>query len=45
METVLAARQGLVVHSVAVCEECGEGFDLRDEEQAAEWYGGHDCEV
>ncbi len=26
------------------CGECDRTFDLYDEEQAAEWYGGHDCE-
>ena len=26
------------------CEECNRVFDLLDEEQANEWYYGHDCE-
>lgn len=26
------------------CVECGRVFDLLDEEQAGEWYYGHDCE-
>jgi uncharacterized membrane protein len=26
------------------CIECGRTFDLLDEEQAAEWSYGHDCE-
>lgn len=28
----------------ARCEECGRAFDLGDEEQAEEFYYGHDCE-
>lgn len=27
------------------CGECGRVFDLLDEEQAGEWFYGHDCEV
>ena len=27
------------------CVECERVFDLTDEEQAGEWYYGHDCEV
>lgn len=27
------------------CPECGRVFDLLDEDDAAEWYYGHDCEV
>lgn len=26
------------------CEECGRVFDLTDEDDASEWYYGHDCE-
>jgi len=26
------------------CEECGRVFDLSNEEEAEEWYYGHDCE-
>ncbi len=29
----------------ARCVECGRTFDLLDEEDAAEWYYGHDCET
>jgi hypothetical protein len=29
----------------ATCAECGRVFDLLDEDDAAEWYYGHDCEV
>lgn len=27
------------------CVECQRVFDLTDEEQASEWYYGHDCEA
>ncbi len=27
------------------CEECERVFDLTDEEQASEFYYGHDCEA
>lgn len=26
------------------CKECGRGFDLWNEEEAGEWFFGHDCE-
>lgn len=29
----------------AKCEECKRVFDLLDEEQASEFYYGHDCET
>lgn len=29
---------------IRTCPECGRTFDLLDEEQASEWYYGHDCE-
>ena len=28
----------------ALCEECGRIFDLLDEDDAAEYAYGHDCE-
>ena len=31
--------------NAARCGECGRVFDLTDEDDAAEWYYGHDCEV
>lgn len=40
----LLACAARVVHS-ATCGECGRVFDLLDEGQAGEWYGGHDCEA
>ena len=27
------------------CRECGRVFDLTDEDDAAEWFYGHDCET
>ena len=27
------------------CPECGRTFDLFNEDEAAEWYFGHDCEA
>ena len=30
--------------SKAKCTECGRVFDLFDEDDANEWYYGHDCE-
>lgn len=32
------------VQTRAKCAECGRVFDLFDEEEAEEWYYGHDCE-
>lgn len=32
------------VQSRARCVECGRVFDLLDEEEASEFYYGHDCE-
>lgn len=33
------------VETTARCPECGRVFDLMDEDDAGEWYYGHDCEV
>jgi hypothetical protein len=35
---------GIRIPTTATCPECGRTFDLLDEEQAGEWYYGHDCE-
>ena len=35
----------MLIHSTVQCIECDRLFDLMDEEQAGEWYYGHDCEV
>ena len=29
---------------IAICTECHRKFDLADEQEASEWYYGHDCE-
>ena len=29
----------------AECDECGRVFDLLDEDEASEYYYGHDCEA
>jgi hypothetical protein len=31
--------------AMPVCTECRRWFDITDEEQANEWYYGHDCEA
>ena len=33
------------LQTCAKCAECGRVFDLLDEEEASEWFYGHDCEV
>ena len=33
------------VQTTATCQECERVFDLLDEEQASEFYYGHDCET
>lgn len=35
---------GLRIPTKAKCPECERVFDLLDEEDAEEWYYGHDCE-
>jgi DNA-directed RNA polymerase subunit RPC12/RpoP len=32
------------VQTKAKCVECGRVFNLLDEDDANEWYFGHDCE-
>jgi hypothetical protein len=32
------------ISAKAKCFECGRVFDLMDEDDAGEWYYGHDCE-
>lgn len=36
---------GRLMPSRVACVECGRVFDLWDEDQASEWYYGHDCEA
>ena len=33
------------MRTTVVCAECGQNFDLMNEDQAAEWFYGHDCEA
>ena len=35
----------VLAQSVAKCIECERVFDLLDEDDANEWFYGHDCEV
>lgn len=34
----------LTVQTKAKCRECNRVFDLMNEDDAGEWYYGHDCE-
>ncbi len=36
---------GLVLPTTATCPECGRVFNLLDEDDADEFYNGHDCEA
>lgn len=33
------------VQTTAKCVECERVFNLLDEDEAGEWYYGHDCEA
>ena len=33
------------VRTKTKCDECDRVFDLLDEDDASEWYYGHDCEA
>jgi hypothetical protein len=35
----------LTIQTKARCVECSRVFNLLDEDDAGEWYYGHDCEV
>lgn len=39
------APTGIELRRFAVCPECRVMFDLADEDEAAEWFYGHDCEL
>lgn len=45
METTTNPFERLVRTNTAKCTECHRVFDLIDEDDAAEWFYGHDCEV
>jgi hypothetical protein len=36
--------QTIDIQTKVKCRECDRVFDLLDEEEAGEWYYGHDCE-
>lgn len=36
--------ENMRIQTKAKCAECERVFDLLDEDDAAEWYYGHDCE-
>jgi hypothetical protein len=40
----LERGRGVKLQTKAKCVECSRVFDLLDEEEAGEWYYGHDCE-
>ena len=35
----------ITIQTKARCVECSRVFNLLDEDDAGEWYYGHDCEV
>ena len=35
----------ITIQTKARCVECARVFNLMDEDDAGEWYYGHDCEV
>lgn len=35
----------MLIKTKAKCPECERVFDLMDEDDAGEWYYGHDCEA
>jgi len=43
-EKMLQDWQIMKLQSKAKCPECGRVFNLMDEEDASEFYYGHDCE-
>jgi hypothetical protein len=36
--------EGITIQTMMTCPECGREFDLMNEDDANEWYYGHDCE-
>ena len=34
-----------LIRHTATCVECERTFDLTNEDEAGEWYYGHDCEA
>lgn len=44
MTTTKRAKQGIRITTSQTCPECDRVFMLLDEDDANEWYYGHDCE-
>ena len=42
---VIHIAKGLTISTKATCIECNRVFNLLDEEDAGEYYFGHDCET
>ena len=45
MEGVFPSGEKVQVRTKAKCPECGRIFNLMDENDASEFFDGHDCEV
>jgi hypothetical protein len=43
-KTVMEMYTGKSSPRIATCVECGRAFDMRDEDDANEYWYGHDCE-
>jgi hypothetical protein len=43
-KTVTEMYLGKSSARIATCVECGRNFDMRDEDDANEYWYGHDCE-
>lgn len=43
-EIIIGKDNQVKIRTKAKCGECGRVFDLLDEDDAGEWYYGHDCE-
>jgi len=45
-EVVRQGPKGPVrIYRYNVCRECGRRFDMLSDDDAAEWFYGHDCEA
>jgi hypothetical protein len=42
---LIHVAQGLTISTKATCIECNRVFNLLDEDDAGEYYFGHDCET
>lgn len=43
-QTTIPSTYRTVKFPLVLCDECGQVFDLSDDNDADEWYFGHDCE-